>query len=257
MILLDGAMGTTISNIYKIEDKCREKLNYTKPELINEIHEKYIASGVDCLKANTFNCSKEVLRNYGENEEKAYEYAFLGAEICRKVAKKYNKKSIGTFCLPDKDQIDGILDGNVDIIMIETIYNLNKGLQSLNLVKERMKKKKLKKPLMISFAVNKDGKLYSGEKLVDIYENFIDDYIVSIGINCSELTEGVIEALKKIKKETNLKVSFHPNSDGNIKKFVKDINRLLKIKVVDIVGGCCGTDFDHIKMLKMSFEEKL
>uniref|UniRef100_UPI0025C37042 homocysteine S-methyltransferase family protein n=1 Tax=Cetobacterium sp. TaxID=2071632 RepID=UPI0025C37042 len=131
------------------------------------------------------------------------------------------------------------------------------GLQSLNLVKERMKEKKLKKPLMISFAVNKDGKLYSGEKLVDIYENFIDDYIVSIGINCSELTEGVIEALKKIKKETNLKVSFHPNSDGNIKKFVKDINRLLKIKVVDIVGGCCGTDFDHIKMLKMSFEEKL
>ena len=88
-----------------------------------------------------------------------------------------------------------------------------------------MKEKKLKKPLMISFAVNKDGKLYSGEKLGDIYENFIDDYIVSIGINCSELTEGVIEALKKIKKETNLKVSFHPNSDGNIKKFVKDINR--------------------------------
>ncbi|WP_407537603.1 homocysteine S-methyltransferase family protein [Cetobacterium somerae] len=172
MILLDGAMGTTISNIYKIEDKCREKLNCTKPELIKEIHEKYVEVGADCLKANTFNCSKEALKNYGENEEKAYEYALLGGKICKEIADKYNKKSIGTFCLPDKDQIDGILDSDVDIIMIETIYNLDKGLESLKLLKKQMEDKKLVKPVMISFAVDKDGKLYSGEKLIDVYEKF-------------------------------------------------------------------------------------
>ncbi|MGL5278558.1 MAG: homocysteine S-methyltransferase family protein [Cetobacterium sp.] len=255
MILLDGAMGTTISNIYKIEDKCREKLNYTKPEIISEIHEKYIVSGADCLKANTFNCSKEALRNYGENDEKSYEYALLGGRICKKVAEKYNKKSIGTFCLPDKDQIDGILDSDIDIVMIETIYNLDKGLESLKLLKVEMENKKLVKPVMISFAVDKDGKLYSGEKLIDIYAKFLNEYTISIGINCSELTKEVMETLKKLKKETNLKVSFHPNSDGDIEKFIKDINELLKIGVVDIIGGCCGTDFNHIKMLRRTLEE--
>ena len=255
MILLDGAMGTTISNIYKIDVKCREKLNCTKPELITEIHEKYIASGADCLKANTFNCSKESLKNYGENEEKAYEYALIGGRICKKVADKYNKKSIGTFCLPDKDQIDGILDSDVDIVLIETIYNLDKGLESLKLLKKQMEDKKLVKPVMISFAVDKDGKLYSGEKLIDVYEKFLNKYIISIGINCSELTREIIGVLKKFKKETNLKISFHPNSNGDIEKFIKDINELLKVNVVDIVGGCCGTDFNHIKILKKTLEK--
>lgn len=255
MILLDGAMGTTISNIYKIKDNCREKLNYTKPEVINEIHEKYIKAGADWLKANTFNCSKEALRNYGENEDRAYEYALLGGQLCKKVSKKYNKKSIGTFCLPDKDQINGILDSDVDIVMIETIYNLNKGLESLKLLKEQMEIRKLVKPVMISFAVDKEGKLYSGEKLTDIYQNFLNEYVVSVGINCSELTEKVIETLDKFKKETNLKVSFHPNSDGDIKKFIEGINKLLELGTVDIVGGCCGTDFNHIEMLKRSLEK--
>ncbi|WP_330112234.1 homocysteine S-methyltransferase family protein (plasmid) [Cetobacterium somerae] len=255
MILLDGAMGTTISNIYIIEDKCREKLNCTKPELIKEIHEKYVEVGADCLKANTFNCSKEALKNYGENEEKAYEYALLGGKICKEIADKYNKKSIGTFCLPDKDQIDGILDSDVDIIMIETIYNLDKGLESLKLLKKQMEDKKLVKPVMISFAVDKDGKLYSSEKLIDVYEKFLNKYIISIGINCSELTREIIGVLKKFKKETNLKISFHPNSNGDIEKFIKDINELLKVNVVDIVGGCCGTDFNHIKILKKTLEK--
>lgn len=255
VILLDGAMGTTISNIYKIKERCREKLNCTQPEIVNEIHEKYVLAGVDCLKANTFNCSKEALRSYGENEVWAYEYAFLGGKICKAVADKYNKKSIGTFCLPDRDQIDGILDSDIDMVMIETIYNLDKGLESLKLLKTQLKKKKLVKPVMISFAVDGEGKLYSGEKLQDVYTKFLDDCVVSIGINCSELTEKVVDILEKMKKETNLKVSFHPNSNGDIEKFVKDISSLLKLGVVDIVGGCCGTDFNHIERLKMELEK--
>ena len=157
--------------------------------------------------------------------------------------------------MPDKDQIDGILDSDVDIIMIETIYNLDKGLESLKLLKKQMEDKKLAKPVMISFAVDKDGKLYSGEKLIDVYEKFLNKYIISIGINCSELTREIIGVLKKFKKETNLKISFHPNSHGDIEKFIEDINELLKVSVVDIVGGWCGTDFNHIKILKKTLEK--
>ena len=108
---------------------------------------------------------------------------------------------------------------------------------------------------MISFAVDGEGKLYSGEKLQDVYTKFLDDCVISIGINCSELTEKVMDILEKMKKETNLKVSFHPNSNGDIEKFVKDISSLLRLGVVDIVGGCCGTDFNHIERLKMELEK--
>lgn len=255
MILLDGAMGTTISNIYKIKDKCREKLNYTNPEIVTEIHERYVKAGACYLKANTFNCSKEALKNYGENPEMAYEYALLGGKICKAVADKYGKTSIGTFCLPDKDQIDGILDSGVDKVMIETIYNLDKGLESLKLLEERMEIKKIKKVIMVSFAVDKDGKLYSGENLIDVYRKFLLENVVFIGINCSELTEKVVDILKIFRKKTGLIVSFHPNSNGDVKKFIEDIEILLKQGVVYVIGGCCGTDFRHIEALRKSIEK--
>ena len=248
--LLDGAMGTTISNIYNNNEKCREKINETNPKIIEEIHKKYIESGADYLKANTFNCSKKALEIYGEDLKKSYNYAFLGGKICKKIAEKYEKKSIGTFCDGDVDQIDGILDSGVDIIMVETIYDLEKGMNSLKLLKERMKIKKIKKPIMISFAVNEKGEIYSGEKILDVYQKFIDIDIISIGINCSEYTENIYLILKKFKEQTNLKVSFHPNSNKNIEDFIKGIKKLINDGIVDIVGGCCGTDFQHIKRLR-------
>lgn len=254
--LLDGAMGTTISNIYKIQEKCKEKVNLTNPEVILEIHKKYIEAGIDYLKANTFNCSKEALKSYGENIENAYKYAFLGGSICKKISKDYNKKSIGTFCEGDIDQIDGIIDSDVDIIMIETIYNVDKGLKALKLLKERLKVKKKNKPIMLSFAVNKNGNIYSGEKILDIYNEFLDEDIISMGINCSEFSQDIFHILKRLKEDTKLKISFHPNSDGNVEKFLKSIRILVEENIVDIVGGCCGTDFHHIRKLKEVIDKK-
>lgn len=248
--LLDGAMGTTISDIYKIQEKCKEKVNLTNPETILEIHQKYIEAGADYLKANTFNCSREALKKYGENPENAYKYAFLGGSICKNISKKYGKKSIGTFCDGDIDQIDGIIDSDVDIIMIETIYNVDKGLKTLDLLKERMSVKNKDKSIMLSFAVNKEGYIYSGESILEVYKKFLDRNVISLGINCSEFSQEILKVLKKLKELTKLKITFHPNSDGDIEKFLRNIVELINNNAVDIVGGCCGTEFNHIKKLK-------
>lgn len=248
--LLDGAMGTTISDIYQVKERCREKVNFTNPEIIRDIHKRYSEAGADYLKANTFNCSKESLKAYGENPEKAYEYAFLGGSICKEISKKYGKKSIGTFCDGDIDQIDGILDSDVDIVMIETIYNLEKGLKTLELLKKRMEIKKIDKPIMISFAVDRECKIYSGEQIIDIYKRFTSEGVISLGINCSEYSQQISKVLKEIKKETKLNTSFHPNLDGDIEKFAKNIKKIIDDNAVSIVGGCCGTEFNHIKKMR-------
>ncbi|MCQ8212960.1 homocysteine S-methyltransferase family protein [Cetobacterium somerae] len=248
--LLDGAMGTTISNIYKNQEKCKEKVNLTNPEIILEIHKKYSEVGADYLKANTFNCSRKALENYGENPKEAYKYAVLGGKLCKEISKKYKKKSIGTLCIGDIDQIDGIIDSGVDIIMIETIYDMQKGLETLGLLRRRLCLKKINKPIMLSFAVNGEGNIYSGENILNIYKKFLSTDVMSLGINCSEFSQDIFKILKKLKRDTNLKISFHPNSDGDVQKFLGNITKLINENIVDIVGGCCGTDFNHIKRLK-------
>ncbi|MEG3014333.1 MAG: homocysteine S-methyltransferase family protein [Cetobacterium sp.] len=250
ILILDGAMGTLISDEFKISEKCKEKVNITFPEVITKIHENYIEAGADLIKANTFNCSKEALIKYGEDPEESYNYALSGSKLAKKCALKYGKKSIGTFCLGDESQINGILDGDVDLILIETIFDYEQGKKSLDLLRQIMKEREIKKPIMISFAVNKFGQIYSGEKLVDVFFEFIGEDVFSIGINCSEFSEEILEVFKSMKSKTTIKVSYHPNSDGNIENYLSIISKCLESGVLDIVGGCCGTNEEHIKRLK-------
>ncbi|MBC2850369.1 homocysteine S-methyltransferase family protein [Cetobacterium sp. 8H] len=255
ILVLDGAMGTLISDKFKISEKCKEKVNIIFPEIITKIHENYIEAGADLIKANTFNCSKEALTKYGEDPEKSYDYALNGARLAKRCALKYGKKSVGTFCLGDESQINGILDGDVDLILIETIFDYEQGKKSLDLLRQIMKKREIKKPIMISFAVNKLGQIYSGEKLVDIFSEFIGEDIFSIGINCSEFSKEILEVFKSIKNKTTIKLSYHPNSDGNIENYLSIISECLENGVLDIVGGCCGTNEEHIKRLKNMIEK--
>lgn len=250
ILILDGAMGTLISDKFKISEKCKEKINITFPEVIIKIHESYIEAGADLIKANTFNCSKEALIRYGEDPEESYNYALSGSRLAKKCALKYGKKSVGTFCLGDESQINGILDGDVDLILIETIFDYEQGKKSLSLLKRIMREREIKKPIMISFAVNKLGNIYSGERLVDIFDEFTDEDIFSIGINCSEFSKDILEVFKNIKNKTTIKLSYHPNSDGDIEKYLSVMSECLENGILDIVGGCCGTDDKHIERLK-------
>lgn len=248
--LMDGAMGTVISDVYKLEGECREKFNVIYPNIIEEIHERYIQSGSDYIKANTFNCSKESLKYYGENPKNSYQYAFEGARIAKKVAMKYGVKSIGTFCIGDKDQIEGIIDGGIDIILLETIYDLNKGIESLEILQEILKNKGVSKNIMISFTTDEDGRLFSGEYVIDIFEKFIKSDVVSIGINCSYSKKKIKKILKLFREKTKLLVSFHPNIKDDEEEIFEIIGELIEDRVVDVLGGCCRTEFDYIKKLK-------
>lgn len=252
IILLDGAMGTTIDFELNKRIKCKEKINEENPKVIEKIHKKFIESGSEFIRGNTFNCSKVSLENYGEDPEKSYIYAFKGAKIVKEICDKYNRKSIGVFCLPGKEQILGIIDGNVDFIMIETIYDLKIGLESLKILKEELNNKRLKKPLMFSFTVGKDGKIFSGEKLEDIIGLFICDDTYSIGINCSCILDEMEDLFSRLRKiiPSRIKLSFHGNINEGEERYLNTIKKLVEKELVDIIGGCCGTKYEHIKKIK-------
>lgn len=251
IILLDGAMGTTIDFELKNTIKCKEKINEENPEIIKKIHKKFIESGSEFIRGNTFNCSKASLENYGEDPEKSYIYALKGAKIVKEICDRYGKKSIGVFCLPGKEQILGIIDGNIDFIMIETIFDLKIGLESLKILKEELNSKKLKKPLMFSFTVGKDGKIFSGEKLEDIIELFICDDTYSVGINCSCVLDELEDIFIKLKEKISprVKLSFYGNINEGEERYLNSVKKLVEKNLVDIVGGCCGTKYEHIKKI--------
>lgn len=244
MEILDGAMGTVLKD-NGIEG-CLELANLDFPDIVEKIHKNYIEAGADYITTNTFNCTVEALKNR-KNEQ--YKCVIKGVEIAKRIAKKYNKKVIGTFCMPERMQILALLDSKPDFIMIETIFDLKKGKESLELLLELMKNRGEKIPVMLSFAVKRDATLYSGERLIDILDMFLNDNIYSVGINCSEYSEEIYDFYKKI-SDLKIKKTYHPNILVGEEIVLSGMKKLVRDNLVDILGGCCGTDFKFIQKIK-------
>lgn len=244
MEILDGAMGTLLK-ANGIEG-CLELANLDFPEIVEKIHRNYIEAGADYITANTFNCTVEALK---ERKNEQYKCVVKGVEIAKRIAKKYGKKVVGTFCLPEKMQALALLDSKPDFIMIETIFDLKKGKESLELLLDLMKNREEKIPIMLSFTVKRDASLYSGERLIDILDIFLNENIYSIGINCSEYSEEIYDFYKKISK-LKIKKTYHPNILMGEKEVLAGMKKLAKESLVDILGGCCGTDFKFIQKIK-------
>ncbi len=164
IVLFDGAMGTSIQN-YEITDAiwqgnngCSEWLNVAAPEIIQEIHEKYFEAGADVVETNTFGGTELVMSEYGL-EDRTYELNLLGAQIARRAADKYGKYVAGSMGpgtrLPSlaqisyddlyimyKSQAEALLEGGVDLFIIETCQDLLQIKSAVNAVVDLQAEKK-------------------------------------------------------------------------------------------------------------------
>ena len=290
ILVLDGATGTAIQK-YELTEKdflgkkgCNEILNITKPDIIEEIHSRYIESGADIIETNSFNSNKISLSEYGI-PEKAYELSKLSSEIAVRATKKYNKKiwvagSVGptsksasiptgniayereiTFDeLKDAyyEQINGLVDGGCDIILIETIFDGLNAKAALMAAEEIFEKNKKILPVMISATVNKQGKLLSGQSIKSLITALDRDCIVSFGLNCSFGAKDLVPLIKEISNFTSKYVSLYPNAglpneEGKYSETpeitASYLKELVTEKCVNILGGCCGTHYGHIKAI--------
>ncbi len=266
-------------------------LSLTKPEIISNIHAQYFEAGADIAETNTFSSTSVAQSDYGL-EHLVYEMNFESAKIAREVADKFKKSqpnkprfvagSIGptnktTSLSPDvndpgfraisfdqlkqsyREQVDGLVDGGVDILLVETIFDTLNAKAALFAIDELFEDKGVKLPVMVSGTItDASGRTLSGQttKAFMISVSHMD--LMSIGLNCALGAEQLRPYLQVMSENSEFLVSAHPNAglpnefgeyDETPETMALYIKEFLDEGLLNIVGGCCGTTPDHIKLI--------
>ncbi len=303
VLVMDGAMGTLIQE-YKLTqadyhgDRFKDFphdlkgnndiLSLTKPEIIKEIHSKYLQAGADILLTNTFNATSISQADYG-TEAFISEMNKTSAQIAKEVADKFTAQnpkkprfvagSLGptnkTLSLsPDvndpgyravtfddvkasyREQVEGLLDGGVDLLLVETIFDTLNGKAAIFAIEEALEARNLKLPIMVSGTItDASGRTLSGQTLEAFLNSVSHVDLLSVGLNCALGTTELRPYVKELAKKAPFHISAHPNAGlpnqfGEYDEtpeimagFIKDY---LDNNFVNIIGGCCGTIPDHI-----------
>ncbi|WP_291258572.1 homocysteine S-methyltransferase family protein [Fusobacterium sp.] len=272
VLVLDGAMGTVLKkkNIDKkffASTTSFEVLNITAEDIVKDVHRGYIEAGADIIETNTFDCSRFSLKGT-EFEESVYKICKKGAEIAKEVAKNYENRvlvagSVGptsvsltqNSTMEDemrksyREQIEGLVDGDIDILLIETVYDYRNLKIAIEVFKEIYRDKILNIPVIVSFTCSEKGKIYSGESIQDIIKEIDNENIVGYGLNCV----GMTPFIEKISQITSKITVFYPNDTilNELKNnFENYIYNLLEKNRINIIGGCCGTECLYVDKIK-------
>lgn len=275
---------------------CNDILCLTMPEAIKEIHKSYIEAGADIISTNTFNANAISLSDYGLEREKGMiiELNSVAARLAKNAVRETGKNvlvagSVGptnktASMSPDvndpskrdityddlfrayQDQVTGLIEGGVDLLLFETVFdtlNLKAGLDAANNV---MKRLHVELPIMVSATVSdKAGRTLSGQTIPAFITSITDyDNILSIGLNCSFGPAEIFPFIKEVSDHTKHFVSCHPNAglpnplgeyDETPERFASHLKKILDERLVNIIGGCCGTTPDHIAALSSLIRE--
>lgn len=269
---------------------CNDILTLTRPDVIAEIHRLYLEAGADIITTDTFNANAVSLSDYAL-ESMVHEInmsaAQLAAECVRKYAngrRCYVAGSIGptnkTLSLsPDVErpsyrnidfdtlesaymtQIEGLLDGGCDLLLVETVFDLLNAKAAVSAAGKVMTARGVKVPVMVSASpTDESGRLLSGhtiEAFCALFSNM--DGIFSLGLNCSFGAEKMLPLLERLSKEAPCAVSVHPNAglpDGfggyshDHTAMCGYVEPMLAKGLVNIIGGCCGTTPRHIASIR-------
>ncbi len=260
ILVLDGAMGTMIQRYKLSETDFRgerfknstsdlkgnnDLLSITRPDIIKEIHKKYLEAGADILETNTFNANGISLEDY-KMTDLVYELNYESAKIAREIADEFSKKNPEKFRFvagavgptnktasmsPDvenpafravnfddvvnayTEQIKGLLDGGSDIILIETIFDTLNAKAALYAVQIEAEKRNIKIPVMISGTVtDKSGRTLSGQTVEAFINSLSHVDLLTIGLNCSTGAHDMLPHIIEMSEKSNFKISAYPNA---------------------------------------------
>jgi len=270
---------------------CNDILSFTQPHIIKDIHEKYLKAGADIIETNTFNANKISLSDYGlEND--AYELNYIAAQLAREMATKYStitrnkprfvagaigptnktasmspdvndpsKREVSFDDLVEAytEQVKGLLAGNVDLILIETIFDTLNAKAALFAVQSVMEKRNRIFPVMISGTItDKSGRTLTGQTVEAFLNSLSHIDLLSIGFNCSFGAKDMYLHIEELSNKAPFNISAYPNAglpnelgqyDETPQKMLEQMKDFTKNKIVNIIGGCCGTTPEHIKKL--------
>ena len=271
-MVCDGAMGTMLYSKGIALTRCFDELNLSAPQLVKEVHLGYVKAGAEILETNTFGASRWRLEKYNLGD-KVREINLAGARLAREVAGEdlYVAGSVGPLGIRLQplgatsleeareafgEQIAGLAEGGVDLLMVETMSDPNEAHQALLAARDVCTL-----PVVVQMTVRDDGSTPIGV-LPEDFARKLDEWGADIiGLNCSVGPAAILEALEIIAAVTDRKLSAQPNAGmprtvqgrniylsspeymaSYVRRYIQCGARLL--------GGCCGTTPEHIKAIK-------
>ncbi len=305
ILILDGAMGTVIQEYGLEEQDFRSALTsqltvltpvqlkgnndllcLTRPDVVTDIHDRYLQAGADIITTNTFNAQRISQADY-HTQSLAREMNLQGARLARQAADKYSTNEKPRFVAgsmgptnktcsmsPDVtnparrdltygqlfeayvEQAGGLIEGGVDVLLIETIFDTLNSKCAIDAAMTAMQQHGVTLPIMLSVTISDlAGRTLSGQTL-EAYLASVSTYpIFSIGLNCSFGARQMKPYLRELARRAPYYISAYPNAglpnsmglyDETPESMAPQIGELIDEGLVNIVGGCCGTTPDFI-----------
>ncbi len=311
ILVLDGAMGTMIQK-YKLEDEDyrgerfkdfphevkgnNDLLSITRPDVILEIHKKYLTAGADIIETNSFSGTTIAMADY-EMGDLVYELNYQSALLARKAADEFTSLnpskprfvagSMGpttkmASLSPDvnnpgfraitfdqlviafQEQITALIDGGVDVLLIETVtdtLNCKAALYAVDLVltEKRKTNPSLNIPVMVSGTItDQSGRTLTGQTTEAFYNSISHLSLLSVGLNCALGARAMKPYLGEMSRVADCFISVYPNAglpnefgqyDESPEYMGEQVKEFLEEGYVNILGGCCGTTPEHIQKM--------
>jgi homocysteine S-methyltransferase len=273
VVVFDGGVGTYLYEKGIYINTCFDELNITNPDIVSEVHRDYVAAGADVIETNTFGANRFKLSPHGL-EPKVYEINLQGAQLAKAAARgealvagsvgplgvqiePLGKLSYDEACDAFKEQVRGLLDGGVDLIVLETFGLVAELDQAIRAVKELNSEI----PVMAQVTINDDGNLLSGATLESFVKGVENTGVDTLGLNCSVGPRAMLDALETLKTLSAMPISVQPNAGlpqniggRNIymtsPEYMAEYAKRFIQTGATIVGGCCGTNPEHIRAIR-------
>jgi methionine synthase I (cobalamin-dependent)/5,10-methylenetetrahydrofolate reductase len=277
VLICDGAMGTMLYTKGVFISRCFDELNLSNPDLVREVHSDYVRAGVDIIESNTFGANRTKLMSHGLAEQ-TRNINMHGARIARDAAagtkvfiagaigplgiriEPWGKMSIDEAVAIFREQVEALIEGGVDLFMLETFFDLNEVHAAIRSVREVTDR-----PLVVQMSIEDDGNSLEGTP-PEIFAKRLEDWGADVvGLNCSVGPHTMLDAIERIANVTSRKLSAQPNAGKprNIEgrniylcspEYMASYAKRFVQHGVKIVGGCCGTTPEHIRSIRAAVQ---
>jgi len=283
--------GERFKDFHKSVKGNNDLLSLTQPQAIADVHKKYFEAGADIVETNTFSGTTIAMADY-EMEDLVYELNYESAKIAKQVAVDFTKNephkprfvagamgptnktasmspdvndpgfraiSFTELRIAYKQQAEALIDGGVDILLVETVFDTLNAKAALFAIEEIKEERNLEIPVMISGTItDASGRTLSGQTAEAFLISVSHIPLISVGFNCALGAKQLTPHLEAIARRTQLAVSAYPNAglpnafgeyDESPQQMAEQIREYLDKQLINIIGGCCGTMPSHIKAI--------
>jgi homocysteine S-methyltransferase len=275
-VLCDGAMGTLLYAKGIFINRCYDELNVSQPELIRAVHHDYLQAGAEIIETNTFGANSFRLARHSL-ADRVREINLAGAHLAHEEAKSFGvwvagsvgplgvrieplgKTSFEEARAAFREQIAALVEGGVDLLMLETFGYLEELHQAVLACRDVNPKI----PVVAQVTIDEDGNCLDGSDPAAFTARLTEWNVDVIGINCSVGPVAMLDAIERVRALTSLPLAAQPNAgmprsvEGrNIylcsPEYMASYTRKFVAAGVQLIGGCCGTTPDHIRAMKSS-----